>query len=195
MGLDIGYHLYEKKPVDTENKYIEAGIETGWVCGRCSATYAWGEMFKFEKEKETCPVFQEGLKDKKESLEEYSVEFKYVKFKDFKDNIINTLNQIYEKGREEMRNLLKENSRDKERIKELRELQKSCTKHQEFAFNKWSEEINELQDAINNRSEYYDTYKEEDYDYSHADYVKDLLEEMEKHIKEDKYYVVPYFSY
>ena len=65
MGLEIGYYLYEKKPLDEEGKYINAPIETKWACGRCNSTYSWGEMFKFESNKETCPVFQEGLKDEK----------------------------------------------------------------------------------------------------------------------------------
>lgn len=195
MGLEIGYYLYEKKPLDEEGKYINAPIETKWACGRCNSTYSWGEMFKFESNKETCPVFQEGLKGKKKCSEDYIVEFNLIDFEDFKSDILRVLDKVYDTGREEMLNLLNLNIKDRNTIKELRQLQKECTEDQEFAFNKWSAEIKELQESISDREDYYDTYKEEDYEYSHADYVKDLLETMEKDLKEDKYYVVPYYSY
>ena len=195
MGLEIGYHLYEKEPLIKEGKFVEAPIEPSFVCGRCDVNYSWGELFKFESTKETCPVFQKDLKDRKDSLEEYSIEFNYVDFEDFKDIVTRAIKETKDKGNEEMMNLILANKKDKEKIKELRDLQKECTKDQEFAFNKWTEEIKELQEFIDNRTDYYNNFKEEDYDYSHAFYVENLLEEMETYLKEDKYFVVPYYSY
>lgn len=195
MGLDIGYHLYEKKPLDEENKFIKPNIETGWVCGRCDVTYSWGEMFKFGADKEAIPVFQEGLKGKiQEYPEGYRVEFNFVDFEDFKDIVKKAVDETFEEGQENRLALLRNNLRDKERIKDLRKLQMDCTEDQEFAFDKWSEEIEEIQSGIDERQELYDRYEEEDYSYHHAVRVKELLEEVEKRLKDDKYYVVPYFS-
>lgn len=195
MGLDIGYHLYDKKKVDEENKFVEADIETKWACGRCNVTYSWGEMFKFGVGKEIVPVFQEGLKGKiQEYSEDYEVEFNFVKFEDFRDIVKKAIDETFEEGRENKLALLRNNLKDKEKIKDLRKLQMECTEDQEFAFDKWSEEINELQSGIDDRQDIYDKYEEEDYSYCHAIYVKELLEEMTKYLKEDKYYVVPYFS-
>lgn len=195
MGLDIGYHLYEKKPLDEENKYIESNAETKWVCGRCDVTYSWGEMFKFGADKEIVPVFQKGLKGKiQEYSEGYAAEFNLVDFEDFKDTVKKAIDDAFEEGRETKLTLLRNNLKDKERIKDLRKLQMECTEDQEFAFDKWTEEIDEIQRGIDERQDIYDKYEEDDYSYSHAVYVKELLEEMEKYLKEDKYYVVPYFS-
>lgn len=195
MGLEIGYYLYEKKSLDEEGKYVKPDVDTDWVCGRCEVVNSWGKLFEFEQEKEICPVFQEGLKDKKESLEEYSIEYKLVDFKEFKEYVSEAILATKKECEKIRQNIIKKIKDAKDTIQELHELQMRCTADQEFAFDKWSDEILDLKKCIKEYNDYIDSYYEEDYDYNHACAVEDLLAEMEKHLKEDKYYIIPYYSY
>lgn len=195
MGLEIGFDLYKKEPLDKEGKFIEADIETPWVCGRTETTYSWGEEFTFNQTETITPVFQKGLKDKVEKLEEYSEKYSLITLEEFKEPILKAIKEAINQRDEDKLNLVKDISKYEKEIKELRELQKTCTEDQEFAFNKWEEKIEELKEKISYAHESYDEYDDEDYDYTHALWVKDLLEKMEEYLKEDKYYVVPFYSY
>lgn len=196
MGLDIGYHLYKKQPVDERSEFTEfEGFEPSWVCGRCEVNYSWGELFKHSDSKETTPVFQEGLADKRFVEGDYVEDFELVKFEDFKRIVQNEIDHTFEQGREEKKSLLESIRRKEEQKKELRNLQKSCTEDEEFAFEKWGDEIRDLDSDIAELKDCLDSYDDEDYDWTHARAVQNLLNEMEKKLEEDEYYVVPFFSY
>lgn len=198
MGLDIGYSLYEKEPFDKEKKLVEVkkdDWEDRWACGRCEVNNSWGELFKFNGQKTIVPVFQKGLADKVQTLEDYSEEYKRVDFNDFKQCVLEAIRKTYQDALDAKTNILKRIKRSEKQIEELRELQKTCTEDQEYAFNRWGEEIAELKESIAEDDEYYDTYNEEDYDYTHAKKLEKLIRKMEEELKEDKYYIIPYFSF
>lgn len=198
MGLEIGYYLYEKKPLDEENRFVEAeGIDPSWVCGRCDVTYSWGELFKFEPNREIAPIFQKGLEGKKKSYDhgDYVVEFDLIEYDEFRRLIDSAIQDARDKAFDAKQNLFKEIKALKNKKSELRELQKECTEDNAFAFDKWSAEISEIDDAILCKQTYLEEYDDEDYDLSHAKYVENLLREMKERLDEDKYYVVPYYSY
>ena len=198
MGLEIGYYLYEKKPLDEENKFVEAkGIDASWVCGRCDVNYSWGELFKFEPHREIAPVFQKGLKDKKKSYDQgdFAVEFNLVDYDEFSQIVKSAIQEARDDAFEDKRRLLKEIKDLKNKKAELRGLQKECTEDNAFAFDRWSAEIADIDEAIVEKQAYLDEYDEEDYDMSHAKYVENLLKEMKERLDEDEYYVVPYYSY
>ena len=196
MGLDIGFNLYKKKPFDEERKLVEADLDIYTnVCGRTDTTYSWGEHFKFNKESTETPVFQKELDGKEEKLAEFSVKYKFLPLETFKETVMYAVNETFEICQGEKLDLLKRINSYKEEIKELRDLQKDCTEDQNYAFGRWEKMIQANKQMIEELQEYYDSYNDEDYQYTHAIAVKDLLEDMEKYLKEDKYYVIPYYSY
>lgn len=197
MGLEIGFNLYEKKPLDEEDKYVLASVEPecSYVCGRTDTTYSWSTYFTFNQKDTITPVFQEALKDKVEKLDDFSQKYKLISFEDFKEPIMSAIKEVIEDKDTSKLNIRKTIFKYKNEINELRELQQKCTEDNEFAFDKWEEQIQNLKTDISELEDSYDTYEEEDYDYSHAIAVKELLEEMEKYLKEDRYYVIPFYSY
>ena len=196
MGLDIGFSLYKKKPFDGEGKLVEADLDIYTnVCGRTDTTCSWGEYFKFNNESTETPVFQKGLDGKEEKLEEFSVKYKYLPLETFKETVMHTVNETFETCQNEKLELLKRIDSYKQEIKELRDLQKECTEDQEYAFDRWEQQITANKQMIEELQEHYDSYNDEDYQYTHAVAVKELLEDMEKYLKEDEYYVIPYYSY
>ena len=211
MGQEIGFNIYEKKPFDEEGKLVRAKndkgeiIQTSWVCGRTNSTNSWGYYFKDSYKTDTntidsvTPVFQKELADKKgifhEDGDEWKTKFTLMDFKEFKDAVMDSVEEDLTKGRNEQFDFLMRVNKNRKKIADLRELQRNCNCNQAFAFEKWGEEINELEDNIVELEAYYKNFEEEDYDTSHAKCVKKLIEEMEEYLKEDKYYIVPYFSY
>lgn len=202
MGLDIGFNVYEKKPLDEKGEYIDAKAEVelkygyDWVCGRTESTIAWSSMFKFDSDNATVPVFQKALDGKIRGYDsEYSEKYEYVDFEDFKNSVLSVVNSDLEESRDEKQRIANKILKLNSDILELRELQAKLTEGHEFAFNMWREEIDEKKDAIEELHESYENFDVDDYEYSHAVAVKDMLLEMEKLIKEDKYYIIPYFSY
>lgn len=211
MGQEIGFNIYEKKPFDEEGKLVrvrnEKGetIQTSFVCGRTASTGSWGYYFKDSYNNGTneidsvAPVFQKELSDKTgifyEDGDEWKTKFNLMDFKDFKDAVMDSVEEDLKVGREEQFSFLMQINKNRKKINTLRELQRNCNSDQEFAFEKWGEEINELEDDIAESEEYYKNFEEEDYNTCRAKNVKNLIEEMEKYLKEDKYYIVPYFSY
>ena len=73
-------------------------------------------------------------------------------------------------------------------------MQKSCTESQEYAFNRWEDQIGEKKDMVNELEEALRTFDEDDYDMSHARYVEDLLKFMEEKMDEG-FVTIPYYSY
>lgn len=198
MGLDIGFHLYEKEAYDKEKKLVEVkddNWEERWMCGRCDVTNAWGDSFQFYHALTITPVFQKELDGHEEKLEEFVEEYKLVSFNEFKHNILLAVEDTYRDNQQAKLDILRDIDRMKEKVKDLRELQKTCTADEEFAFDKWGKEIEDKEESIAEQTDYYNHYDEEDYDYSHAKRMEELLDTLEEYLKEDKYYIIPYFSF
>lgn len=198
MGLDLGYNLYEKKPFDTENKLVEVktdDYDERWMCGRCAVNYSWGDLFEFNHEKTIVPVFQKSLDGKAQKLEEYEEDYKFYSFDEFKRHILEAVQRVYSDALAAKSDARKRIKEREEQIKELRELQKDCSAEQEYAFNRWADEIDELKAANIEDKKYIESYEEDDYDYWHAKRIEELVRLMEEDLKEDKYYVIPYYSF
>ncbi len=199
MGLDIGYTLYEKEPFDKEGKLVRAIIDqfddSRWACGRCEVNDSWGDLFHFDREKTIVPVFQKELADKVQNLEEYSEEYRLYTFDEFKKHVLEAVQEVYENSLEIKRDICHRIKKNKDSIKELRDLQKSCTEDEQYAFEKWGEEIDSLKEDIDEDENYFDTFDEEDYDFTHAKRIEELVRKMGEDLEEDKYYIIPYFSF
>ncbi len=199
MGLDIGYTLYEKEPFDKEGKLVRAKEDefddSRWACGRCEVNNSWGDLFHFDREKTIVPVFQKELADKVQNLEEYSEEYKLYTYDEFKKHVLEAVQEVYENSLEIKRDICHRIKKNKESIKELRDLQKSCTEDEQYAFEKWGEEIDSLKEDIDEDENYFDTFDEEDYDFTHAKRIEELVRKMGEDLEEDKYYIIPYFSF
>lgn len=194
MGLDIGFTIYEKEPLEKEGKFVQAEInqtEDNWRCGWGKPNESWGSLFKFGDTYEV-PVFQEGLDGKKSTLEEFSEEYKLVDFDEFADYVHEACTNEYHEASEQRNSIRRTIAEHEASIKELRELQRCCTEENAYAFDRWASEIKDLKDRIGYLK---DQLSVDDFvDEHQAESVNALLELMEKYLKEDRYYIVPYFS-
>ena len=195
MGLDIGFTLYEKKPFDEEGKLVRADIDIddNWLCGWGKANESFGHDYFEFGEQYVVPVFQKELKDKVYTLEEFSEKYEYVPFEDFRHDTELTLNEIDEEAADTVKDYLKRIKANEAQIKELRDEQRKCTEEQSYAFEKWGREIDDLKERNESMQRYVDEPFEGD-DVRQAKRVRELLDAMERYLKEDKYYVIPYFS-
>lgn len=200
MGLDIGFSLYDKKKFDTEKilerSDVDDSLNRNWVCGRCDSTNSWGECFTFGKDKTIVPVFQKELDGTiKKVSDDHTIEYKLVPFSEFAEKIQDAVSREIDSAIETRKSISAAIKRKREKITALRELQKSCTKDQQYAFDRWTDEINELESEIIEDQEEEDTYLDDDYGYNHAKQVLDMLNALSGYLQEDKYYVIPYFSF
>ena len=199
MGLEIGFNIYKKEKKDgkiilTEQKLTDKEFGKSYSCGRCNVNYSWGEYFECSKDVTVTPTFDEELDGYKLSEDGYSAVLKYVPYKDFKDAIVKAINEERDSAYETKRQYYKRINEYKTEIQELRELQKSCTESQEYAFNRWEDQIGEKKDMVNELEEALRTFDEDDYDMSHANYAEDLLKFMEEKMDEG-FVTIPYYSY
>lgn len=198
MGQEIGFDLYEKAPFDKDRTLIAVkNLGDYYVCGRTDSTNSWGDLFKFEHTSEDTPVFQEGLigKEYRSVDDDFVRHYVACDFDEFKQHVMTSVTDDFDACDKDKRALLTSINNLKKSNGELRELQKTCTEEQSYAFDRWEEEIHENKQSIAELTEAYAEYDDDDYVYLHAKWVKELLEDMERYIKEDKYYVIPFFSY
>lgn len=195
MGLDIGYTLYKKEPLDKENKLVDSDIDTEWLGGRNDLNYSFGEYFKDTEDEETVPVFQKELNGKITAEEGYRRGYVYVDWDDFVDPINHEIKELEDHLQEAKRDNIKRQFWLKAEIEELRELQKDCTEDNSYAFDRWEDQIQEYKEELADREDWYRSGYKDDYDYSNIQYMKKLLASMKKRIDENEYYVIPYFSY
>lgn len=195
MGLDIGYTLYKKEPLNKENKLVDSDIDTEWLCGRNDLNYSFGEYFKDTEHEATIPVFQKELDGKVLDEDGYKHIYKYVSWDDFVDPINREIKELEDNLQEAKTNNLKRQLWLKSEISELRGLQKDCTEDNSYAFDRWEDQIREYKEELADREDWYRSGYKDDYDYSNIQYMKKLLAGMKKRIDENEYYVIPYFSY
>lgn len=193
MGLELGYDLYNKNDFGDRGALVKANIDTSYICGRCDVNSAFGDYFMYRKDVAEVPVFQKELGGKTVTLNDCTVSLRYVEWNDFIKTIEAAMHEdSMELAHRKTDNIKRRWFLEKE-IKELRELQKTCTEDNAYAFAKWEEQIQDIKDEIIELEDWYnDGYKEE---YSYIQSMRDLLDEMKEHIDENKYYVIPYFSY
>ena len=207
MGLEIGFNIY-KKEKDDKGKLVlkkadfpkEREADT-WSCGRCEVNDSWGYGYKEETGKIIRVTFDKELDNyampqtKEENECGYTpVVLHYVPYEEYKKYVENSIDETIKESFEAKRSLFSRICDNNKSITELREWQKKCKSDNEFAFDKWTEEIKELKnDNINLQNEM-DHYDEEDYDVSHANRLKGLLQYLEECQKEG-YTCIPWYSY
>lgn len=187
MGLEVGFDVWDKKDGKlVKHELSEEEHDKTWVCGRCDVTYAWdyGTSTDYEGRVFTSVVFDkefDGYTEKDPKYESTRV-LKYIPFDEFKAHIMESVD-------EEIKNLTHAKhaawvriAEMKSQIKEYQELQLKSTT--DFVFDKFQEKIEEARSNIKEDQDYIDTVEEEDYDYTHAIAVRDMLGDMEKYIKE-----------
>lgn len=196
MGLIIGFDLYEKEPLDKRGEWVmvkeDDEADLRYCYGRTNATQSWGVLF----DNDTVPVFQEKL-DGRQFIKDGEVLEQYVlrNFTDFKEVVLDACEDDIANGNKERQALLAQSWDNEKEIKELRQLQMQCTKEQSYAFDRWAEKIQDLKETNRQLQNEYRDFEEEDYNTNRALRVKEMVERMEKLLKEDKYYIVPFYSY
>lgn len=210
MSLEIGFDLYNKEDFLEKGALVTPEEAKGldfYSSGRCSINEAWGDLFNFnlsstaEDSVYLVPVFQKELDGKvyyyknEEGKVCSTTNYKYVDLKDFMSRIEEEIEEVETTQFEYRMMLFDQNRKLEKKIKSLRELQKTCTEDNAYAFSKWTEEITNLEERIENNEYQINHDTEDDYDYTKAQEMKDLLNSLEKYVKEDKYFVIPFFSF
>lgn len=195
MGLEIGFNLYKKSPFDERREFVESDIDTQCVCGRTKSTGSWGELFNFTAKDSIIPVFQKELDGYVRASEDYTETYMYTDFNNFKSAVMDAVNDDLEDCRQIKQSMYKRVKELQTNITELRELQKSCTEDNSYAFDRWEGQIQDYAEAIRSLQRDLSDFEDDDYQYGHAVAVQKMLEEMEKYVKENEYYVIPFFSY
>lgn len=195
MSLDIGFMLYEKKPFDNEGKFVDAAIDdsntgrSGWG----TPNESWGALFRFGNPF-IVPVFQKELAEIKRNDDNntFYEQYKLVAFDEFAEHVHDACADVYREAEEHKKYLYNQKVECQQVIKELRALQKDCTRDNAYAFDRWGEEIAANKERIREiEAEFCDDDFDEE---QQAKSVSALLDLMEKYLKEDKYYIVPYYS-
>lgn len=199
MGLEIGFNIYKKEKKDgkialTKQDLTDKEFGESYSCGRCEVNYSWGDYFECGKETTVTPTFDEELDGYDLSGTDDHAVLKYVPYQEFKGKVAAAIKEARNSAYETKREYLQRINEYKADIKELRELQKSCSESQEYAFNRWEDQIGEKKDMIHELEEALRTFDEDDYDMSHARYAEDLLKFMEEKMEEG-FVAIPYYSY
>lgn len=213
MGLQIGFDLF-KKEINQENKEIKLipvnfydgylGLGDTWICGRCTVTKAWDYGFKLslsnekEADLDEIPTFDKELDGWISPKNDYDYQYKlrYIPFEEYKNAIMKVVQKVYDDHSKYIQELSKIIKNINDKIKHYEDLQLKCTEDNKFAFDKWQEKIDELEEE--NQRNYSimfdDDPEDEDYDYNHAKAVEKLIKNMENYQKEG-YVVIPFYSF
>ena len=207
MGLEIGFDIY-KKEKDDKGKLFLKKVDfpkekeyDSWSCGRCEVNYSWGYGFKEETGKIIQVTFDKELDNyaipqtKEEEECGYTpVVLRYIPYDDYKKNVEESIDETIKEGYEAKHSLYSRICDNIKTITELRELQKKCDSNNEFAFDKWTEEIKELKRENADLQTEIDHYDEDDYDVSRANKLRRILQYLEECQKEG-YTCIPWCSY
>lgn len=206
MGLEIGFNIY-KKGKDDKGKLIlkkvdfpEGREDDSWSCGRCDVNESWRYGYGEKSGKIIRVTFDQDLDNyefplsKKEEKEGYSpISLGYMPYKEFKKNVMDAVNEAFKEGEETKKYLSSMIFENIKTIKELRDLQMKCTSSNEFAFYKWSEEIEKLKEENRDFQSDIDNYEKENYDMIHAIKLKKILQYLER-CQEEGYTCIPWYS-
>lgn len=206
MGLELGFTIY-KKERDNEGKLSLKKVDfpkdreyDSWSCGRCDVNYSWEFGSEQKNGKITRPTFNKELDNYTMPQTEEAKKngywpetLRYIPFDEFKEHVEAAIDETFEVGQDVIRSLRSQIEENKETIKELRQLQMKCKPENEFAFDKWTEEIKELKQRSIDLEASIDSYYEEDYEMSKAKSLKTILQYLEE-CQEKGYVCLPWFS-
>ena len=197
MGLDIGYRVWKKQ---ANGKLTEVKIEndSNWIssCYNCRVAASWydnryvdkgGEDFcsegVFDEDYDGAIVPSEGG--------DYATKLFYLPFREFKDNIMDEVKSVEDYMNDTIHNAICCIIKAKDRIKEYQELQ--LRSQSELVFDKYQALIDEQRDIISECEEEQMNYKD-DYDYSKAQRIKAMINDITTYINKG-FVVSVYYSY
>lgn len=206
MSLEIGYSIYKNdngKLIKLKQDEINAVFGANfwgrtWACGRNDINYAWGRGYDFRSSDQCAfsPVFDKAFDGYIFDKDEWGwcEKLEYADFDEFVKKVTADFADKQEEAHQAKFNLYRQIRQLQNKIKDLRELQKSCTPNQEFAFDKWTEEICDIENDIDEKTEYIDGDDFKDcYDLNHIDAVNEMINDM-RDIQKKGYIVVPFYS-
>ena len=174
----------------------------GFVGDVLSKAWDYGFKLSLSNEKEAdldeIPTFDKELDGWISPKNDYDYQYKlkYIPFKEYKNAIMKVVQKVYDDHSKYIQELSKIIKNINDKIKHYEDLQLKCTEDNKFAFDKWQEKIDELEEE--NQRNYSimfdDDPEDEDYDYSHAKAVEKLIKNMENYQKEG-YVVIPFYSF
>ena len=197
MGLDIGYRVWKKQ---ANGKLTEVKIEndSNWIssCYNCRVAASWydnryvdkgGEYFCSEG------VFDEDYDGAIVPSEEgdYATKLFYLPFREFKDNVMDEVKNVEDDMTDTIQNAIRCIIKAKDRIKEYQELQ--LRSQSELVFDKYQALIDEQRNIISECEEEQMNYKD-DYDYSKAQRIKAMINDITTYINKG-FVVSVYYSY
>lgn len=197
MGLDIGYRVWKKQ---ANGKLTEVKIEndSNWIssCYNCRVAASWCDYRYVDKgEEDFCSegVFDEDYDGAIVPSEEgdYATKLFYLPFKEFKDNVMDEVKSVEDDMTDTIHNAIRCIIKAKDRIKEYQELQ--LRSQSELVFDKYQALINEQRDIIAECEEEQMNYKD-DYDYSKAQRIKAMINDITTYINKG-FVVSVYYSY
>lgn len=197
MGLDIGYRVWKKQ---TNGKLTEVKIEndSNWIssCYNCRVAASWYDNRYVDKgEEDFCSegVFDEDYDGAIVPSEEgdYATKLFYLPFREFKDNVMDEVKNVEDDMTDTIHNAIRCIIKAKDRIKEYQELQ--LRSQSELVFDKYQALIDEQRDIISECEEEQMNYKD-DYDYSKAQRIKAMINDITTYINKG-FVVSVYYSY
>ena len=193
MGLEIGFNLHKKVNDKLVNHKLQDDDST-WTCGRCDVTYAWelGCSYDYQTNTSTEAVFNKEFDNYEEEHNDYKVVYKYLPFEDFKTHVMEAVNDTFNDIALSKQNSYKRIQKLENEIATYQNLQlKSET---DCVFDKFQEKIEDDKREIEENEEFINSLETDDYDYTHAVKVKQMVEDIEKYLKEG-YIVTTFFSF
>lgn len=196
MSIEIGFNLYDKQTFDATGQFKRVEIDLPFMCGRNELVSAWGNYFRDTDGAVQVPVFQKELDGKINATDDYYEEhYKYVSFEDFAHDIAAVSEELNHKALKYRDGLRERVHVLNSRIKELRLCQMECTADNGYAFDKWSDEIQDLYREIDDIKDGLRTFDHDDDNLVSARNMQKIINTMRRYLSDGRYYVIPYFSY
>lgn len=198
MGLDIGYRVWKKQ---ANGKLTEVKIEndSNWIhsCYNCRVAASWCDYRYVDKGGEN--FYSEGVFDEdydgaivpSEEGGDYATKLFYLPFREFKDDVMDEVKSVENDMTDTIHTAIRCIIKAKDRIKEYQELQ--LRSQSELVFDKYQALINEQRDIIAECEEEQMNYKD-DYDYSKAQRIKAMINDITTYINKG-FVVSVYYSY
>lgn len=196
MGLEIGYKVFDKKlfPIKIDDN------EQNFVCGRCDVTHSWynrafdanysDDNDKFVEVVVFNPEY-DGHYSYYDNNDEYCMRMHYVPFKDFEKKVKYAIDEAFKNHADyiaEVKDLAHEKF---VAIDEYRNLQLKAKTT--AAFDGYQKLIEEAASCLAEYTNALKTYDEDDYEYTHAKIIKEMLENIKKHLDNGEV-VIAYYS-
>ena len=198
MGLDIGYRVW-KKQADGKLNEVKIENDSNWIhsCYNCRVAASWCDYRYVDKgEEDFCSegVFDEdydGVIVPSEEGDDYATKLFYLPFREFKDNVMDEVKSVENDMADTIHNAIRCEMKAKDNIKGYQELQ--LRSQSELVFDKYQALINEQRDIIAECEEEQMNYKD-DYDYSKAQRIKAMINDITTYINKG-FVVSVYYSY